>query len=184
MDYITRKILEGLFGRDPLRFSSNIVSPVVGKRRSNGRLFYNLNSIGIKPSQLSKTFWQLRRQKIIDFKEDNGNTRVVLTEAGKKRVLSYQLDNLILKESKRWDGYWRIVAFDIPENKKRARDALTQKMKELGLAQFQKSLWIYPYECNNEIDFIAQIFEVGKYVHYIVAKSITNETLIRDRFNL
>lgn len=185
MNYVTRKILEGLFGKDPLKFSSNVVSPIVAKRHSNGRLTYHFKSADIKASQLTKTFWQLRHQKIIDFKEDNqGNVRIILTEAGEKRVLSYRLDNLTLKESKRWDGYWRIVAFDIPENKKQARYALTQKMKALGLMQFQKSLWIYPYECRDEIDFISQIFEVEKYVHYIVAKSITNETLIRNRFGV
>ncbi|MEK7501244.1 MAG: hypothetical protein AAB642_03935 [Patescibacteria group bacterium] len=186
MDYVTRRILEGLFGKDPLKFSTNAVSPVVAKRRSKNRLsYYGVEQIGVSTRQLSKTFWQLRQQEIIDFLEDKeGNIQIVLTEAGERKVLAYHLDNLTLKTPKHWDGYWRIVAFDIPERKKRARDALTQKMKKLGLMQFQKSLWIYPHECKNEIDFVAQIFEVGKYVHYIVAKNITNETLIRGRFGL
>ena len=110
--------------------------------------------------------------------------KIVLTELGKKRILRYKLEDMKIQKPKKWDGNWHIVAFDIPENRKAARNALGQKMKELGLLPFQKSLWIYPYDCKDEIDFIAGVFEVGKYVHYIITRSITNDELLRQRFNV
>ena len=33
----------------------------------------------------------------------------------------------------KWDGFWRIVIFDVPEKFKKARNALSKKIKDLGL---------------------------------------------------
>ena len=182
MSYVTRKFLEQIFGNDPLKFPS----PVVGWRQSkvSRRIIYSVNVRGFTPRQITSAFWKLRQKRIVEYKEDDDKIRVVLTEAGRKKVLSYQFDDMTITKPRRWDGKWRVVAFDIPESRKKARDALVQKMKDLGLVQFQKSLWLCPYECRNEIDFVAEVFEVGKYVHYLVAAEMTNDSLLRQRFGL
>lgn len=36
---------------------------------------------------------------------------------------------------KQWDGFWRLVIFDIPEKKKFLRNALRRKLISLGLGQ-------------------------------------------------
>ncbi len=133
-------------------------------------------------------FWTiayLRRKKYIDHRiEKDGTTTITLTEGGRRRALRYKLDDLSLSRPKSWDGKWRIIAFDIPEKKKAGRDALRGKMKELGLIQLQKSLWAWPYECRDEIDFIAEVFEIGHYVHYLVVESITSENFLKYKFRL
>lgn len=133
-------------------------------------------------------FWTLaylRRKRYIDFRESaDGTTTIVLTEDGRKRALRYKFDELTLPRTKHWDGKWRIIAFDVPENKRRGRDALRDKMRELGCIQLQKSLWAWPYECRDEIDFIAETFHIAPHVHYIVAASITSEKFLKYKFNL
>ena len=177
--YITRKFLEAIFGSDPTKFSL----PIVGIGRSKRGVSYTIKVQGFDQRRLSQIFWRLRHIKLIDFKEDeSGNIRVMLTEAGKKKVLTYNLDTMSIKKPKYWNGAWHIVVFDIPEKKKPARNALAEKMRQLGLVLFQKSVWIYPYSCKDEIDFIAKVFEVEKYVHYIETKNITNDDLLRSRF--
>ena len=39
----------------------------------------------------------------------------------------------------KWDGFWRIVIFDVPEKFKKARNALSKKIKDLGLFPLQKA---------------------------------------------
>lgn len=127
----------------------------------------------------------LRRRKYISYEtRKDGTVKIVLSEEGKKRALVCNLDSLALSKSKRWDGKWRIIAFDIPETKKMRRHALTGQLKKLGCVMLQRSMWAWPYECKDEIDFIAEMFEVGKYVHYIVAESITSEKFLKYRFKL
>ncbi len=89
----------------------------------------------------------------------------------------------ILKPRK-WDGKWRIVGFDIPEKQKKAREALRYKLKELGFLQIQKSLFLYPYPCREEIEFIGEIFQINKCITFIEAISITNESYLKREFKI
>ena len=73
--------------------------------------------------------------------------------------------------------------FDIPESEKFAREALREKLKNLGFAQFQKSIWIYPYPCENEIDFVTEFFSIAKHVNLITVK-IDDDRPLRAEFNL
>lgn len=175
---ITKAILKFIFGK----YTIDLSWPVVGTGTIKGRKNYMVDVPGVSSKDFSRTLWQLRQTKMVSFLEEGEKVRIVLTEAGKKKTLFYQLEDMVIKKPKHWDGTWHIVVFDIPEKKKQARNALTEKIRELGLLMFQKSVWIYPYDCKDEIDFIAQFFEVGRYVHYIVTKSITNDSLLRERF--
>ncbi len=107
-----------------------------------------------------------------------------ITEKGKQRVLKYKFNEMIIGRPKKWDGYWRIIAFDIPEKYKRGRDALTRKLKEMELYPLQKSVFICPFECRDEIDFIGEIFNIRKFIHYFVAKEIDDEKYLKQFYNL
>lgn len=122
---------------------------------------------------LSATIKRLERQELVSWQEKNGETILTLTEEGKKKVLRYNIDNLKIKNTKR-DGWLRVIVFDIPENKKVAREMFREKLKEMGLVRLQRSVFVTPYDCKNEIDFLAHMFEVASHVHYILAKNISN----------
>lgn len=46
------------------------------------------------------------------------------------------------KLSEKWDGFWRVVVFDIPEENKRIRNVLRQTLRVLEFKPLQKSVWI------------------------------------------
>ncbi len=139
----------------------------------------------INQRSLQEAIRKLYQSKMIDYKEnDNGTVTLTLAEKGKKRVLVYNLEKMKIKRPKKWDGLWRIVMFDIPEYKKRGRDALALKMKELGLVPLQKSVFVYPYDCKDEVDFISEIFEVKPYVRYVIAKDIDVALDLKNKFRL
>ena len=77
-----------------------------------------------------------------------------------------------------------MIIFDIPEKKKSARDSLREKLKELGCIKLNDSVWVYPYPCQEEIDFVANYWKVGKYVHFVLAKDITNREILERAFRL
>ena len=91
---------------------------------------------------------------------------------------------MAIRKPRRWDGYWRIVIFDIPEKRRRGREALRNKLKQLGFYQLQKSCFVHPFDCKSEIDFVSELFEVSPYVNFILAKEIEGQTLLRKRFGL
>lgn len=118
--------------------------------------------------------------KIEKYKSDKISVR--LTNKGKERVAEFYFDLLQIKKPGKWDGKWRIVIFDIPNRFKSAREALRHKIKELGLKQLQKSVWVYPYDCEDEILLIAEVFEVHRYIEIITAERLLHANVIKDKF--
>ncbi|MBI2446754.1 MAG: hypothetical protein HYV51_03000 [Parcubacteria group bacterium] len=127
----------------------------------------------------------LYKSKLIDYKENgDGTVKIVLTESGRNRILKYDIDKIEIKKPVRWDKLWRLVVFDIPEDKNLGRKALATKLKELGFYPMQKSVFIHPYECKNEIDFIVEIFNLAPYVRFLRVKDIDIELDLKERFHL
>lgn len=133
--------------------------------------------------QLSKALYDLKNRKIIEIKDAGNKTVILLTEKGKRRKLVNDLDQIKISYAGAWDGKWRFLMFDIPESKKNAREAFREKLKQLGFFQFQKSVWIYPYQCNNEIDFVSEIFEIAPYITILDVR-VDSDGPLRAHFGL
>lgn len=142
-----------------------------------------LKNNNYQPSRVKKTLGRLQKQELISIKEEGENIRIELLEKGKKKVLSYKLEDLCIGQEK-WDGNWRVVIFDIPEKKKKARDFLRMKLKELGFFTLQKSVLVTPWECRDVVDFIKNYYFVSENVSLITAKSIDQEENLKLYFNL
>jgi len=139
----------------------------------------------INERNLKRAIRGLYRSKMVDYKENSdGTVNIVLTDSGKKRILKYDLDKIQIKRPMILDGIWRLVIFDIPEDERRGRVALVAKLKELGFYPLQKSVFIYPYECKNEIDFIAEIFELAPYVRFLRVKNTDIDLDLKNKFHL
>ncbi len=126
----------------------------------------------------------LKRNRLVSVTERDGQQILTLSEGGKKRLLQFDLDKIVIKKPRKWDGYWRLVLFDIPEKQKIGREALRSKLKQLGFYQLQKSCFIHPYECEPEIVFISEVFEISPYVNFILAKKIEGAGELMKHFNL
>lgn len=132
-----------------------------------------------------KAIHHLRKNRLIIVQEDkNGTYAVQLTEKGKRVVKNFEFENLQIPKAPQWDGVWRIVLFDIPKNRNRARDALRQKLRVLGFLKFQESAWAFPYPCSQEIEFIVEFFKVYPYVQIIEAQKVQNDLALRKYFKL
>ncbi len=127
---------------------------------------------------------EFHQERLVDYREGkDGVIDIVITEAGKKKVLSFKIDTMAIPQSRHWDKKWRLVFFDIPERKRAARDALRHKLKELGFKKLQRSVFVYPYQCEDEINFIIEFFEVRPYVRYGEMTKLTNEADLKLLFN-
>lgn len=128
---------------------------------------------------------RLYQSKLIDYKENKDSTvEITLTESGKNKILKYDIEKIKIKKPAQWDKLWRLVIFDIPEDKNLGRKALATKLKELGFYPMQKSVFIHPYECRDEIDFITEIFELSPYVRFLRVKDVDIELDLKNRFHL
>ena len=74
------------------------------------------------------------------------------------------------------------MLFDIPETKKTARDALRHKLRQLGCFQFHKSVFVHPAPCEDEIDFLAELFNIQEYVTVFRTPSLGKQEYRAYRF--
>ena len=107
--------------------------------------------------QISSALYSVKHQKLIEYVTDkNGKTVVKITKKGKTKLRAFDIELMKIKTPSKWDGKWRLVMFDIPMRFTKGREALRFHLKNLQFLQFQKSAWIYPYPCEDEIDFVAE----------------------------
>lgn len=134
--------------------------------------------------KIKRSIARLEGSNLIKKKLVAGEEQYILTETGKVRAMRYHLYSMKIAEQPKWDGLWRIVMFDIPENKRIARRAINLALKKLGCIQYQKSVFITPYPCAKEIDFVGKCFDVRRHIHLITAKEIGDEPKVKKCFGL
>ena len=133
--------------------------------------------------RVKKSLEYLKSRKLIDIQKQYGRDVYKLTKLGRRRA-STIVNSFVIKVPKKWDGKWRLVVFDIPVKKKSQADMFRQNLKDLGLANVQKSIWVHPYSCREQIYYLADKLKINPSVRYIVAEDVTGEKDLKKRFGV
>lgn len=132
---------------------------------------------------ISRALYRLKKRRQIKIEKRGNKTIIKLTERGRRRKLEYEYENIRVSQQQKWDKRWRLLTFDIPDEAKTIRDGFRKKLKSLGFTPFQKSVWIYPYPCGDEVDFITEYLEIAKYLTLLTVR-IEDDAPLREKFNL
>lgn len=97
---------------------------------------------------ISRSLKNLSTSGLLDCFQSDRQPFFRLSEEGRKRINSNALDDDTAIISKNWDGNWRIIILDLPEERKNEREALRYLLKKAGFVCVKNSVWIsiYPYE--------------------------------------
>ena len=137
-----------------------------------------------KKDELRKEVNNLYRFKYITKENNNdGSVDISITEKGEFKALNLQLNN-IKNQTKKWDGKWRMVSFDVPEPYKKGRDALRRKLKSIGFRELQKSVFVTNFDCLKEIELLVNFFNLNKFVRFGILESIDNDYYLRKIFKI
>jgi DNA-binding transcriptional regulator PaaX len=126
--------------------------------------------------RFSKEIYRLNQAGFIKKYYDGKDVFIELTGKGKKRVKKYISDEMSIKKSRKWDRKWRIVIFDIPNGKRKSRDYIRNRLEYMGFYKLQESVYVFPFECLDEINYLKNNYFLAPYVQYIVADRIETET--------
>lgn len=129
-----------------------------------------------------QSLWRLKKQGYIKKYQQEKKNLIKLTPLGNSKALRYLAEDFTIKIPKSWDKKWRLVIFDIPKDKKALRDIVRNRLIRLGFCQLQKSVFVYPYDCQEVIQNLKYIYNLGPYLQYIVAESIETELDLVDHF--
>ncbi len=139
----------------------------------------------IQKQAAERAIESLYESRLVEARENPDRTvTLVLSVHGKRRALTYRTFAMKVQNQKPWDGKWRVVLYDIPEDEREARNAFRDHLADLGFSKFQHSAGIYPLDCQKEIEFLVELHAIRKYVRYIVAEHIDNELYWKKVFKL
>ena len=139
----------------------------------------------INRAYLYRIIREFEDEHLVSIEEDAGGTRtVVLSERGRKRAFSFRIHAMVIPKPEKWDGLWHAVFFDVPEDARIARGSLRRKLYDLGFYHWQKSVFVHPYPCRDEIDFIATFFNVRNFVRYATLSLVSHEAELLRHFRL
>ena len=112
-----------------------------------------------------------------------GGDKIKLSPKGEKLFAQIQVEDLKIKKTK-WDKIWRVVAYDIPNFRKYERDYFREKLISLGFKKIQKSIWVLPYKCREEIMVLAHTLKISPYVIYLTTRHIPQQKEMIKKFHL
>ncbi|MBI1971489.1 MAG: hypothetical protein HYS52_01405 [Candidatus Wildermuthbacteria bacterium] len=113
----------------------------------------------------------LKKRGYIQIKNLEQKKGVLLTPHGVERVLAVK--TILKSKQKRADGKWQMIIFDIPEQKRWARDAFRFSLHQLGYQKFQESVWVSPYDVAEATEKAILEYELDSYVRTFLIEELS-----------
>jgi len=136
-------------------------------------------------NKIINTFYNLKRQGLIEFRMVGKQLYIKLTEKGKTKANWMQIDELEIKKPKKWDRKYRLAIFDISQLKKLYREVFRGKLKELGFYCLQKSVWLHVFDCRAEIELLKEFFGLSDdELRFIITNDIGPDEKVKKFFKL
>ncbi len=150
------------------------------------KILKEVKNLNVEEVKIRKSLERLEEKEIVDIEERDGKVFVRLKDQNNSTIIKYSIKALLdfKKKEKKWNGKWFLIFFDVPEIQRNKRDYLRDYLQKIGFYRYQQSVYIFPYECEKEIDLIKKIVEGAKYMRYIIAEKIEDEERIKTFFKL
>ncbi len=132
---------------------------------------------------LRRNLKRLQNQKIVEIINESGQEVIKLTQKGHTKYLRCKLEELSLK-GRPWDGKWRLVIYDISKLKKSAQENFRRVLKQINFFPLQKSVYLMPYKCSEEIGYLREYFNLGEEVLLLEVSKLENESYYKQYFGL
>lgn len=141
----------------------------------------------INKQSFNRSIKSLRQQRLLqELIRADGTVTLHLTRQGQRQAKYFGFfgSTVKIKRPKKWDKLWRIVIFDIPEKKRTFRDILRDHLRAIGFEKLQQSVFVFPYPCEKEIVYLAELYNATAYVRIITAQKIDNQKSIMKKFKI
>lgn len=154
-----------------IRLTKDFLKPSIRKSH-----FYNKNYTDISRQNIYNSAKRLQENGYLEKIKDKNKVYYKITIAGRKWI------DRKLFDREKWDGKWRIVMYDVPEEEKRKREYLRRKLVELGFKQLQRSVWVSPFDVLDDVKLLVEENNLHNNFWYFWADSFTNDEEIIEKF--
>jgi len=89
---------------------------------------------------------------------------------------SLKLDSDTTLVNTTWDGFWRIILLDLPEERKSERESLRYLLKKAGFVCLKNSAWISPFPFEHLFTNIKKDLGLTSEMMILVTELVDEET--------
>lgn len=72
----------------------------------------------------------------------------------------------------RWNGFWYLLIFDVPETERHYRNTLRKFLKTMRMGCLQKSVWITPRDIRPEYDDLEKVAAVDSVAYLLESRTV------------
>ena len=133
--------------------------------------------------RLRQVVKRMQNSQLVEIKEEKGIPIVKISKKGKNKLLKYDIEKMQLDQSN-WDGKWRLIIYDVKTPKRKNSEMFRRVITNLKFLKLQKSVYLTPFKCEDEIEYLRQVFEIGNEVLILTVRNLENEEAYRKYFGI
>ncbi len=151
-----------------------VLKPYLDRKRKNEEKEWEKFNL----FRLRQVIKRLEKQKDVEIIGDE----VKITKRGRQKLLKFDLEQMELK--RKTDGKWRLIIYDISNLRKPQRELFRDMLKKLQFLRLQESVYLTPFICEEEMEYLKHIFDINKEVQVLKISGIEHKDEYKKYFGL
>jgi phenylacetic acid degradation operon negative regulatory protein len=151
-----------------------------------GSLIQMMSHFGISESSVRGAVLRMVQQDLLTAKRVGNKSYYSLTKKGNRRIID-GVKRVYSVKNRKWDGYWRIFTYSVPEEKRELRNHLRKELTWTGFGLISNSTWVSPNPLEEQIMEMIRTYQLEEYTMLFTAGSVIthdNHYLIHKGWDL
>ncbi|MBI2355924.1 MAG: hypothetical protein HYV13_01805 [Candidatus Doudnabacteria bacterium] len=138
---------------------------LLGKLSGQGRFIKSREQKKKYGRQVLKSIYYLKNRGDIELSPAGKDFVLKVTQRGRKKVRRFNFETIEVSKPEFWNHKWWLVLADIPSVPYRKHaDFFRDKLKSLGFYPLQRTVWVFPFDPRDQVDFVAAFYSLEKFV--------------------
>lgn len=151
-----------------------------------GSLIRMMSHFGISESSIRGAVLRMVQQDFLKARRIGNRSYYSLTAKGRRRIED-GVTRVYSMRSFKWDGYWRILTYSVPEEKRELRNQIRKELAWTGFGLISHSTWASPNPLEEQVMEMVRNYQLEEYTILFKANSIVsheNQDIINKGWNL
>ena len=125
---------------------------------------------------LARSIKNLVESGCVEIHNSDNQKYLKITKKGQGKLNCIKLEGDGALVSNTWDGLWRIIILDIPEERKSERESLRYLLKKANFVCIKNTVWISPFPYEHLFTNIKKDLNLGTELMILITNKIDEET--------
>ncbi|MBN2239167.1 MAG: hypothetical protein JW712_05300 [Dehalococcoidales bacterium] len=134
-----------------------------------GSIITLFGNFGLSDQAVRSAVSRMCRSGLLKVRSSGRKSFYSLTEYGLS-LLTTGARRVFTRKDTKWDGYWNIVTYSIPEDNRKKRDVLRRELSWMGYGTLSGATMISPYDFSSVVLELAKKLGITEYIHIFQAK--------------